>query len=1111
MPLSMTNYTLLSTNAAIDLYGASPISFSCWIRKDPAFSSWSSPGNLFYYSDNDSWFDCDGSHFFIDSKTHTTSNYEIYTWPGAAVQTNHPYHFVYVTGDGSQTVYIDGVLTWSYGNPGSEGYISTSGNRALKIGTYNGGAFSLQDIAIWSGHRITQAEAKALRDRTSTPAQIGAAGTLKWWLTLAGTEGHAPTIGDASLTDQSASGLNIISISGSPTYNPTSFSFEFPSFIASAKTNPTRDAIILFFKDLSNNQVNPVGPNIVNPTLTINGGTPVALTNPIWGVSGSYQPWIHYKLAAAVQPTDTLVLNAADPWISTTAGPVADLINYPVDNAARSTLLPPFVANSKTMEVGYDSAKPPIYYSVVPVYSNLAKQIDGWYNASVTFDSNNVPTQIAAGGTLLANVVSAQYDRTTNDKLTCTACPSGIWSVMWDGQATDSGTPLLNLSSGGTPGTSISAYGVDSLPGTTNNQRKFQIVQDQSIFWSPTVYLDVRGRADGGSFSPPLSNIRIYPPDPANTATPLSDASPKFHPTYLAAITGAKCLRFSLAASSGGIVDFSDFLPVGMLGYSMAGRSYGGSITRIDPYTDNEGSGGAPYFGNSATAKLTFSAPHNAKDGDILRAHTVGPNSDDSFPLTAAAPNDHGWISDQGANDFAGTCRYNPATMANNELVYTFNTPTSLTGPCTLTQGWTQAGVNKGAWYTRSDSCYVTPGIPPAECCAQANAVGADIWISISYNVTDACIAALMGVVAQQLNSGRKIYLEYSNEVWNTGFQGYRYCSCNGRLAGLGPLEWYTLRASQVHQQAYTALQANSPPRGGDLVRVFGVQGANVGGTTRPITIYAAANSIPIDVISPAPYVENSVSPFIGPGGGESSQIAAYDACTADQLMDLGELFIQYGAYEAYITSHQSYVGPGTSFPNTKIACYEGGPEGGYPAYGGYYANPMTSLTDGAKIERVQIWCRHPRMRGIMLHFLQLLQNSNCVLFNDYLVASGGEFTGGALWQAYYTWNMKAGMGDGSDGLGDNRLYSFPATVPFQDYGRLVSVVGGAINYWNSLVGATTDNGSVISQTASPFSASSWRTRRSIFPRSVLSITPPDSPGDDLGMMVGRSMMETWQ
>lgn len=1106
MPLSMTNYTLLSTNAAIDLYGAAPVSFSCWIRKNPAYTHWSSPGQIFYYSANDSWFDCDGANFFVDSKTHTTSNYEIYHWL-TTIQTGHPYHLAYITGDGSQTVYVDGVLTWSYGNPGSEGYLGTSGNRALTIGTFDGGAFSIQDIALWTGHRITQPEAKALRDRTSTPAQIGAAGTLKWWLTLAGTEGHAPTVGDASLTDQSSSGLNITSISiGSPTYDPTSFTFVYPSTIESAKTNPTRDAIILLFKDLNNNQVNPVGPNIVNPTLTINGGTPVALTNPIWGVSGSYQPWIYYNLGTPVQPTDVLVLNATDPWLSTTAGPVADLVNYPVDNSTRSTLLPPFVANPKTMGVGYNSSKTPTYFSTVPVYSNLAKQNGGWYGAGATFDSYNVPTQIVSGGTLNAAISLPLQDRTSNDKGCFSSCPSGIWALMWDGQATDGGTPLLSVSSGGVANTSITGHGVDSLPGTTNNTRQYQIVVDQSSSWSPTIYMSVRGRADGLAFSPPISNIRLYPPDPADTSTPLSDASPKFHPSYLAMIAGSKCLRFDVLASNGGIVDFSDIHPVGMLGYSMVGRYYGGSITRLDPYTDSE-----YYFGNSATAKVTFSAPHNAKDGDLVRLHTVGPNADDSFPLLAAAPNDHGWMSDTGNNDFQGICRYDPATMANTELVYKLNTPGNLSAPTTLTQGWTQAGVNKGTWYSNPDSNFTIPGVPIAECCDQANAIGSDLWLSISYNVTDTCIGQIASVVAQQLASGRKLYLEYSNEVWNFIFGSFQYCTSNGRKTNLSGPEWYTLRASQIHQQAYNAMQANSPPRGGDLVRVFGVQGAFAGGTTAPITTYAAAHGIQIDAIAPAPYVENSVSPFVGPGGGESTQISAYDACTASQLMDLGELFIQYGGYEGYITSHKPYVGPGSSFPNAVIATYEGGPEGGYPAYYGYYANPMTSLSNGAKIERIQIWARHPRMRGIMLHFLQLLQDSGCVLFNDYLVASMNEFTSGPLWQAYYTWNMKPGVGDGSDGLGDNRLYSYPATVPFQDYARLVSVVGGAIDYWNSLVGATIDIGSVISQSASPFSASSWRSRQSIFPRSILSITPPDLPGDDLGMMVGRSMMETWQ
>lgn len=814
------------------------------------------------------------------------------------------------------------------------------------------------------------------------------------------------------------------------------------SFNGSILVNPTRNSIIIFFADSSGNPAD-LQSIATNPTLTtqsLNGGAPFSLTDPIWGITQpAYQSWLYYTLPGTIGTSDTPVLSAPASWATTTAGAVAALSAYPVDNSARSTLLPPFVEAQKTMRVGYN-CRSPFYYSTVPIYSNLARQIQGWgAGGGSTFSQDattRMPLQVSAGGALQALVLTPNQDRTTNDRGTASAPPSGVWTLMWDGQAVDPGAgnrPIMTLDSAGLSGESITPVGIDSLTGT-NNKRQFQVTQDQSYWWSPGMYVLLHGRTDGAAFDPPLANLRVYPPDPANTNRSLTDASPKFHPSYLNMLAGVKCLRFSLGASSGDVTDFSDFLPVQAIGYSMPVRSYGGTISRVDPYTDTEG-----YFGNAATALLTFSAPHNIKDGNSFAPHIPGPNTDQSFPLTASAPNNVGYMLDYGNYAVSGIVRYNPATMLDTQVVFVLQTPSALVAPCTLTQSWNVP--SPGDWY-----CYgsTNPGMPPSECIDLANTVGADLWLSLSYNATDSCVQSLADLVAQRLAAGHKFYFEYDNEDWNFGFFGWHYMACNARSHGFGGWsDYYTYRAGQIHALALSAFQANSPARGDDLVRVFGAQGSWAGGSTQYIAAFAAAHSIPIDVIAVAPYFENSVSPDVGPGGGEWSLATAYDACDADQIMDLGELFIQYGGYEHDIKDHYQYVGPSTPFPNTRVVCYEGGPEKGLPA---------TALSDGVMTERYEIWARHPRMRGIMLYFLQMLQDNGCDLFNNFLVSDAAQFaTQHANWNAYYTWNMKPGKGDGSDGLGDNRLFAAPAAVPFQDYNRLVSVVGGAINHWNFL------------------------------------------------------------
>ena len=104
--------------------------------------------------------------------------------------------------------------------------------------------------------------------------------------------------------------------------------------------------------------------------------------------------------------------------------------------------------------------------------------------------------------------------------------------------------------------------------------------------------------------------------------------------------------------------------------------------------------------------------------------------------------------------------------------------------------------------------------------------------------------------------------------------------------------------------------------------------------------------------------------------------------------------------------------------------------------------------------DRINIWTRHPRFRGIMLHYLQILQDNGVDLFTYFNVGAESNFASGWAWNAYYTWSMKPGTGDGSDGQYDNRTSWSDYPTIHWDYPNLVSVIGGAINRWNSLVPA---------------------------------------------------------
>ena len=52
-----------------------------------------------------------------------------------------------------------------------------------------------------------------------------------------------------------------------------------------------------------------------------------------------------------------------------------------------------------------------------------------------------------------------------------------------------------------------------------------------------------------------------------------------------------------------------------------------------------------------------------------------------------------------------------------------------------------------------------------------ANQTGKDLWVNVPYGADDNYVSQLATLLKNTLNSGRVVYVEYSNEVWNYGFQ----------------------------------------------------------------------------------------------------------------------------------------------------------------------------------------------------------------------------------------------------------------------------------------------------------------------------------------------------
>src|SRR6185312_14999519 len=92
-----------------------------------------------------------------------------------------------------------------------------------------------------------------------------------------------------------------------------------------------------------------------------------------------------------------------------------------------------------------------------------------------------------------------------------------------------------------------------------------------------------------------------------------------------------------------------------------------------------------------------------------------------------------------------------------------------------------------------------------------ANAVGADPWLNVPEHADDDYITQMATLVHHMLGPDQKVYVEFSNEVWNGQFQQSQYATKMGQgVAAVAPAallsggtfqynrDWYGIRTAQM-------------------------------------------------------------------------------------------------------------------------------------------------------------------------------------------------------------------------------------------------------------------------------------------------------------------------
>ena len=227
-----------------------------------------------------------------------------------------------------------------------------------------------------------------------------------------------------------------------------------------------------------------------------------------------------------------------------------------------------------------------------------------------------------------------------------------------------------------------------------------------------------------------------------------------------------------------------------------------------------------------------------------------------------------------------------------------------------------------------------------------ANTLNADPWFCIPHLATDDYVRKFAKMVKQQLNPNLKIYIEYSNECWNSIFGQARYCKDKGKELGLSDndyqaqLRYYSKRSVQIFklwEQVFGGTKR--------LVRVLAAQSANPWTSEQVMDFEAAYKQA--DVLGIAPYFGHAL-------GNPKNQDNTVKM-SVDEVLD---------ACKGYIEENNKTIAKQAELAKERglrLIAYEGGQH--LVGHGGAENNKkMEELFHSAN--------RHPKMKQLYLEYL---------------------------------------------------------------------------------------------------------------------------------------------
>lgn len=203
----------------------------------------------------------------------------------------------------------------------------------------------------------------------------------------------------------------------------------------------------------------------------------------------------------------------------------------------------------------------------------------------------------------------------------------------------------------------------------------------------------------------------------------------------------------------------------------------------------------------------------------------------------------------------------------------------------------------QGEWSERptiDSSTYVDQGVPVEIMVELANQTGIDPWFTLPHLATDEYITNFAQIVKENLNPELDVYIEFSNEIWNSNFEQSQWVEAQGKqdLPDVGGsdyanrLDWYSQRTTemtQIWEQVFDLEQDR-------VIGILSAQATNPWTGRRVLEYQWASDSqthqdYGIDAIAIAPYFGNYL--------GSAANVAEVESWTNDPDGGLDKLFTE--------------------------------------------------------------------------------------------------------------------------------------------------------------------------------------------------------------------------